>query len=252
MKMLLGAVLLIALVTGGSSLICHKCNSLTGSCALNTTTECNRTIHETCRSISVNEVFGPTSTDFLLSGCGSCFGLATFNSGFYSSYVHTSCCSSNLCNDDVKPEIDNSTLNGLECHGCFAVTEAGCKNLMTTIKCRGQQDRCVHTSGVLRWQDPSTYVMKGCVSDVICRDPAYLGLLGFIRTTLCTAARTTCATSSHGTLPGPPHLVPEPLPTRAQPNLMPLLAPHCSWPSSNLCCEHNASTLFDWVQHLVD
>ncbi|XP_038670913.1 urokinase plasminogen activator surface receptor-like [Scyliorhinus canicula] len=178
MKMLLGAVLLIALVTGGSSLICHKCNSLTGSCALNTTTECRKTSHPTCRSISVNEVFGPTSTNFLLSGCGSCFGLATFNSGFYSSYVHTSCCSSNLCNDDVKPEIDNSTLNGLECHGCFTVTEAGCKNLMTTIKCRGQQDRCIHTSGIRRWKDPSTYVMKGCVSDVMCRNPAYLGLFG--------------------------------------------------------------------------
>ncbi|XP_072325085.1 urokinase plasminogen activator surface receptor-like [Scyliorhinus torazame] len=176
MKLLLGAVLLIALVTGGYSLICHKCNSLTGSCALNTTTECNRTIHHTCRSISVNDVVGPTRTNFLLSGCGRCFGLATFNSGIFSSYVHTTCCSSDLCNDDVEPEIDNSTLNGLECHGCFAITEAGCSNFMTTIKCRGQQDRCVHTSGILRWRDTTTYVMKGCVSNVICQDPGYLGL----------------------------------------------------------------------------
>ncbi|XP_078389649.1 phospholipase A2 inhibitor gamma subunit B-like [Cetorhinus maximus] len=171
MKMLLGAVLFAALVTEGCSLICHRCNSLTGSCALNTTTECNRTIHSTCRSISVGLGTSGIRSSFLLSGCGDCFGLISFNTGSLSRYVHTSCCSSNLCNDDVVPDEENSTRNGLECHGCFSVSETGCTNLLAKVKCRGQQDRCVHTSGVLTGPDPSNYVLKGCASDYLCRNP---------------------------------------------------------------------------------
>ncbi|XP_078092366.1 urokinase plasminogen activator surface receptor-like [Mustelus asterias] len=170
MKLLLGTVLLAVLLTEGYSLICHRCNSLTGNCALNTTTECNSTLHQTCRSISVNEFTVGLHSNYLLSGCGHCFGLITFNTGILSRYLHTSCCSSNLCNDDVEPDVENSTLNGLECHGCFAITEAGCSALKVKVKCKGQQDRCVHTSGQLTGSDPSTYVMKGCVSDFVCQD----------------------------------------------------------------------------------
>ncbi|XP_072326196.1 uncharacterized protein [Scyliorhinus torazame] len=164
------------------SLICHKCNSLTGSCALNTTTECNRTIHHTCRSISVNEVFGAVHTHYILSGCGGCFGLHSFNSEFYSDYIHTTCCSSSLCSDDVKPEIENSTLNGLECHGCFTFTKAGCTSLLAKVKCKGQKDHCVHTSGLKRVVEITTYVMKDCVSDFVCLNPNALNLSALVPT----------------------------------------------------------------------
>ncbi|XP_048477139.1 urokinase plasminogen activator surface receptor-like [Rhincodon typus] len=183
MKTLLGAVLLTVLVTQGYSLTCHSCNSLTGNCALNTTIECNRTTHSTCRSISVNTLIGNENSTYLLSGCGGCFGLVTFNSGLISHYVHTTCCSSNLCNDDVKPDIENSTLNGLECHACYAVTELGCNNTRVTVKCKGQQDRCIHASGHSRGLDPRTFVMKGCASDFLCRNPTGLGLFNYVPST---------------------------------------------------------------------
>ncbi|XP_072325087.1 uncharacterized protein [Scyliorhinus torazame] len=152
MKLLLGAVLLIALVTGGYSLVCRRCNSLTGSCTSNTTIACNRTLHETCRSISINDIPGGLG-QAILSGCGSCFGLISFNTGRLSRYLQTSCCSSSLCNDDVEPEIENRTLNGLECMGCLAVNGT-CANLLSVVKCKGQQDRCAHTSGLLQGVQP--------------------------------------------------------------------------------------------------
>ncbi|XP_041032697.1 urokinase plasminogen activator surface receptor-like isoform X2 [Carcharodon carcharias] len=184
MKRLLGAVLFAALVTEGCSLICHRCNSLTGSCALNTTTECNRTIHSTCRSISVNDVFGFARSNYLLSGCGNCFGLISFSSGILSRYVHTTCCSSSLCNNDVVPDIENSTLNGLECHGCFAVNGT-CTNVLPTVKCRGEQDHCVHTSGLLQGVRPLT--CNQCVaSSGSC----------MLREIKCPSGTTTCSTTS--------------------------------------------------------
>ncbi|XP_060708652.1 urokinase plasminogen activator surface receptor-like [Hemiscyllium ocellatum] len=179
MKIQLAAVLLTVLVTQGFSLTCHDCNSLRGNCALNTTIECNRTIHSTCRSISVNTVIGASESNYLISGCGGCFGIVTFNSGLISHYVHTTCCSSNLCNDDVKPDIENSTLNGLECYSCYAVTEIGCNATTDKVKCRGQQDRCIHTSGHSTGVDPRTFVMKGCASDFLCRNPGALGLFRY-------------------------------------------------------------------------
>ncbi|XP_078389806.1 uncharacterized protein LOC144671668 [Cetorhinus maximus] len=184
MKMLPGAVLFAALVTEGCSLICHRCNSLTGSCALNTTTECNRTIHSTCRSISVNEVFGFARSNYLLNGCGNCFGLISFSSGILSSYVHTMCCSSSLCNDDVVPDIENSTLKGLECHGCLAVNGT-CTNVLPIVKCRGEQDHCVHTSGLLQGVRPFT-----CNKCVASSDSCIL------QETKCPSGTTTCSTTS--------------------------------------------------------
>ncbi|XP_067874890.1 urokinase plasminogen activator surface receptor-like [Heterodontus francisci] len=179
MKLLLGAVLLIALVTEGYSLVCHSCNSFTGNCTLNTTTVCNTTNHSTCRSFSVNEVFRESRADYIVSGCGHCIGLISFSSGDFSRYLHTTCCSSDLCNDDVVPEIEDSKLNGLECHGCLTGTETGCSNLKTTVKCRGQQDHCVHTSGEFRGLDPSTYVFKGCASDFVCQEPSTFAIFNF-------------------------------------------------------------------------
>ncbi|XP_060708526.1 urokinase plasminogen activator surface receptor-like [Hemiscyllium ocellatum] len=177
MKIQLAAVLLTVLVTQGSSLKCHSCNSLTGNCALNTTIECNRTIHTFCRSISISQVIGIRHSNYLLSGCGSCFGLISFNSGFFSSYLHTSCCSSSLCNDAVEPDIENSTLNGLECHACFALSSE-CGNLTTPVKCRGEQDHCLHTSGFLAGSNSTSFVMKGCASDFLCRSPGDLRVVG--------------------------------------------------------------------------
>ncbi|GCB79738.1 hypothetical protein scyTo_0017948 [Scyliorhinus torazame] len=67
-------------------------------------------------------------------------------------------------------EIENRTLNGLECMGCLAVNGT-CANLLSVVKCKGQQDRCAHTSGLLQGAFLTTYELKGCVSDFICRNP---------------------------------------------------------------------------------
>ncbi|XP_078093164.1 uncharacterized protein LOC144508730 [Mustelus asterias] len=172
----------------GYSLICHRCNSLTGSCALNTTTECNTTLHQTCRSISVNEFTGLSRVNYLLSDCGNCFGLITFNTGRLSRYVQTSCCSSDLCNDDVEPEIETSRLNNLECHGCIAVNGT-CTNGLAPVKCKGQQDHCVHTSGILQGVRP-----------LICNQCTGLsGSCSFTPVT-CRSGTTTCRTTSTTTI----------------------------------------------------
>uniref|UniRef100_UPI00398E42C0 phospholipase A2 inhibitor gamma subunit B-like n=1 Tax=Pristiophorus japonicus TaxID=55135 RepID=UPI00398E42C0 len=181
MKVLLGAVLLTALIAEGYSLVCHSCNSYSGTCMLNSTV-CNTTNHSTCRSITVNYIHGNTHSEYIVNGCGNCFGLISFNSGQFTQFQHSKCCSSDLCNDEVEPEKEDPTLNGLECKGCFTLTEAGCMKTMTTVKCRGQQDHCIHTSGSLRWADSSTYVFKGCASDFVCQETGTFEVYGLYPT----------------------------------------------------------------------
>ncbi|XP_067831299.1 uncharacterized protein [Heptranchias perlo] len=177
MKVLLGTALLLALVAEGYSLTCYTCNSLSGNCTQNTTV-CNTTNHSTCRSFAAKEIFGAERYEYIVKGCGHCIGLISFNTGRFLAFLHTKCCSSDLCNDEVVPEKEDPTLNGLECNGCFTLTEAGCNKSMVTVKCRGQQDHCAHTSGQLRGQDISTYVFKGCASDFVCRNKDQFNIYG--------------------------------------------------------------------------
>ncbi|XP_069792487.1 phospholipase A2 inhibitor gamma subunit B-like [Narcine bancroftii] len=182
MRTLLGITFLLCLVAEVFSLDCYSCHSFNKNCTLNMTS-CNVTTHDTCRSLTVREIGHAHDHEFIINGCGDCVGLISFNSGPYSGFIHSICCSSDLCNDEVSPEKEDWMLNGLVCEGCFALTEAGCNKSMATVQCRGQQDYCMHTSGILHWLDTSTYVFKGCASHTVCQNPNALPVFGIEPTT---------------------------------------------------------------------
>ncbi|XP_051901517.1 urokinase plasminogen activator surface receptor-like [Pristis pectinata] len=177
MRTLLGVALLLAFAAMAHSLQCYTCHSFNQNCTLNAT-GCNVTQHQTCRSLTVREKGRAHDHEYIINGCGNCLGLISFNSGPYSAFLHATCCNSDLCNDQVEPEREDKTPNGLECEGCFALTESGCNRSMAAVKCYGQQDRCIHTSGTLHWLDTTTYVFKGCASHFVCHEQNALPIFG--------------------------------------------------------------------------
>ncbi|XP_059827337.1 phospholipase A2 inhibitor gamma subunit B-like [Hypanus sabinus] len=177
MSTLLTLVLFLGLAAEATSLQCYTCNSFNQDCTLNGTV-CNVTLHQTCSSHSVREKGRTHDQEYIVNGCGDCLSLISFNSGPYSAFIQSTCCSSDLCNDQVEPEKEDKAPNGLECEGCFAITEKGCNRSMAAVKCYGQQDRCIHTSGDLHWLDSTTYVFKGCASHYVCSNSNSLSLFG--------------------------------------------------------------------------
>ncbi|XP_062912730.1 urokinase plasminogen activator surface receptor-like [Mobula hypostoma] len=177
MAILLTLALFLGLAAVATSLQCYTCHSYNQKCTLNAT-GCNATLHQTCGSYTIREKGRSHDHEYIVNGCGHCLGLITFNSGPYSAFLHATCCNSDLCNDQVEPEKENKVPNGLECEGCFALTEAGCNRSMAAVKCYGQQDRCIHTSGNLHWLDSTTFVFKGCTSHYVCHNNNSLSIFG--------------------------------------------------------------------------
>ncbi|XP_067874889.1 urokinase plasminogen activator surface receptor-like isoform X2 [Heterodontus francisci] len=169
MKVLLGAVLLIALVTEASALKCFSCVSPTGNCTQQEVV-CNPALNLNCRTVFITQTNGARNSSLFVKDCGNCSEPSSFNVGSFAQFLGFNCCRSDLCNDLRHQVNEDTTLNGLECFGCNNDSAATCSSSTSVLKCVGIQNRCIHVS-VPQFDTGKYIVRKGCASESNCRSP---------------------------------------------------------------------------------
>ncbi|XP_078389805.1 uncharacterized protein LOC144671667 isoform X3 [Cetorhinus maximus] len=104
------------------------------------------------------------------NSCGQCSDPIAFNTGVVFISQSSSCCRTDLCNNQKVAEPVNSTQNGLKCRGCFNILSDSCRDSEQTVKCVGAETRCMSASGkVVLPFGVSNFIAKGCVSEQVCR-----------------------------------------------------------------------------------
>ncbi|XP_038668972.1 ly6/PLAUR domain-containing protein 8-like [Scyliorhinus canicula] len=76
---------------------CHSCFGESGVCS-SKPIQC---ISSSCTTASIKEVINGTSQEYLLKGCGNCFGSLSFNAGPFSVERADRCCQSDNCNNQT-------------------------------------------------------------------------------------------------------------------------------------------------------
>ncbi|XP_073679982.1 uncharacterized protein [Garra rufa] len=168
MDLQISVFLLFIFFTGGHSLKCYECESMTGSCAAQTVKECPE--ENICSSsITING-----NSKHKVKGCvpsNTC--IVAYSIAGNKSY---SCCSTDLCNardaldpsevfgPSVFPNFPNvpdypSDANGKKCYNCV---RQNCSNI---INCPGNADHCLTASGAY---GGSSFKLKGCLSRASC------------------------------------------------------------------------------------
>uniref|UniRef100_A0A8C6VGE5 Phospholipase A2 inhibitor and Ly6/PLAUR domain-containing protein-like n=1 Tax=Naja naja TaxID=35670 RepID=A0A8C6VGE5_NAJNA len=168
--------LLATLLTQGSCLTCVTCRGPGTDCSGMSRT-CEET-EDTCFSaVGINSLSVSEKTIETIKVCSdsrSCRAgpvSVTINSEIHFRSI-SSCCQGDLCNNkklDIPPE--NTTLNGLTCPACFDLVSDQC-NTVGTLKCVGEDNHCITTSGTIAAGDiPVKLVSRGCSSASACALP---------------------------------------------------------------------------------
>ncbi|XP_038668811.1 urokinase plasminogen activator surface receptor-like isoform X2 [Scyliorhinus canicula] len=147
---------------------CHSCFGESGVCS-SKPIQC---ISSSCTTASIKEVINGTSQEYLLKGCGNCFGSLSFNAGPFSVERADRCCQSDNCNNQTVAVEVNTTLNGLMCYGCTPYSNQKCSDAKTMVNCVGKQTRCLHSSTT--GHSNQNVIIKGCASESICNNPDVL------------------------------------------------------------------------------
>ncbi|XP_048035720.1 urokinase plasminogen activator surface receptor-like [Megalobrama amblycephala] len=195
MDLQLSVFLFFILFTGGHSLSCYECISVTGSCADQTVTTCpSGSSH--CMSSTVVTPIGDNTTEVKFKGCAPSF--SCLYPSFSSADVSFFCCNTDLCNaknaelsgDSSSnvvnvpnvpnipnfpnfpnvpnipnfpnfPNIPNvsNVPNGKKCYYCSGNS---CSNIMD---CSGTEDRCFTATVAYGGQ---SVVAKSCLSKAVC------------------------------------------------------------------------------------
>ncbi|XP_078389804.1 phospholipase A2 inhibitor and Ly6/PLAUR domain-containing protein-like isoform X2 [Cetorhinus maximus] len=168
MKLFPGILTICALVTEVRPLTCNQCSAPSSSCKLQKTTCPSRTT--TCSTISTTEIYNGVTNKRIRNSCGQCSDPIAFNTGVVFISQSSSCCRTDLCNNQKVAEPVNSTQNGLKCRGCFNILSDSCRDSEQTVKCVGAETRCMSASGkVVLPFGVSNFIAKGCVSEQVCR-----------------------------------------------------------------------------------
>ncbi|XP_015746273.2 phospholipase A2 inhibitor and Ly6/PLAUR domain-containing protein [Python bivittatus] len=169
------SLLLAALLTQGSCLICESCASPGNDCTGLSHT-C-KTPEDACftsvgiSSLGADKITETIKTCIAGSNCQPGPISVTINSEIHF-WSTSSCCQDDLCNSkklDLPPV--NTTPNGLTCSACFNIGFDQCE-MVDSLNCTGEDNHCITTSGTLSIGDnPVPFAAKGCSSASACSLP---------------------------------------------------------------------------------
>ncbi|KAA0719762.1 hypothetical protein E1301_Tti019154 [Triplophysa tibetana] len=152
-------IVLFILFTGGHSLICYECDSVTSSCAGQRVLCPSGT---KCASLTSSmNILGNTMTKKKVKGCAepqNCES-GSVNFGNVRSKVSVQCCNNFLCNIRDVPDYTSDRPNGKQCYSCDGIS---CFN---KLDCLGTEDHCI-TAIKTVWGQSTT--VKGCASKLMC------------------------------------------------------------------------------------
>ncbi|XP_035259875.1 lymphocyte antigen 6A-2/6E-1-like [Anguilla anguilla] len=160
MKPLVTLALACALFSGVYALDCYECLlTATETCLSDATKTCPAS-QTNCNSATVAVYVGDTLTS-TIKGM-SCAAQAecvsgSVNFGIARTTINTECCSTDLCNTALAPELPNSSPNGKKCFTCVG------NDCTSTLECKGSEDRCIKAT-----VSGQTVTMKGCASQTVC------------------------------------------------------------------------------------
>ncbi|XP_035259861.1 urokinase plasminogen activator surface receptor-like [Anguilla anguilla] len=144
------------------ALDCYVCQAgATGSCFSESTETCHAS-KTNCASITETHYEGDTLTSTMKrKSCAAQDECVTgsVNIGIARKTVNTECCSTDLCNTALAPELPNSSPNGKKCFTCVG------NNCTSTLECKGSEDRCINATESTGGQAMTT---KGCASQTFC------------------------------------------------------------------------------------
>ncbi|XP_043539170.1 urokinase plasminogen activator surface receptor-like isoform X1 [Chiloscyllium plagiosum] len=162
MKFLFSILNVFVLVTGASTLTCYTCLNPTGNCTRQIT--CRPGLQ--CTTFLDTVRIGSTTSSYIAKGCGFCNDAFSFNFGSIALFQGSRCCNSDLCNNVNYQVQQNTSVNGLECYGCYSNSVSECVNSLTIVKCTGIENRCGYTDIQLPIVGGhSSVIVKGCVSE---------------------------------------------------------------------------------------
>nr|XP_048293749.1 protein RoBo-1-like [Myodes glareolus]XP_048293750.1 protein RoBo-1-like [Myodes glareolus] len=79
-----------------------------------------------------------------------------------------SCCTTDKCNQrDLTPSAPSSTLNGVECTACYNEKAKSCSSV-TTLKCTGEEKKCIEVTGTGVGTSNLMMYGKGCATENSC------------------------------------------------------------------------------------
>ncbi|XDV38261.1 hypothetical protein PO909_007705 [Leuciscus waleckii] len=187
MDLQLSVFLLFVLFTGGRSLSCYECTSLTGSCAEQRVTTCPE-LSTTCISSTAVALIEGNPFKAKFKGCVP--SNACPYTSISSANVSLFCCNKDLCNakdadvlfctelsGDSSPNIftvpsipiPNPPIpNGKRCYYCIGQS---CLNIMD---CSGGQDRCIKGTGenLETNFNGQSFPINGCANKAVCESVA--------------------------------------------------------------------------------
>ncbi|KAJ7304086.1 hypothetical protein JRQ81_011610 [Phrynocephalus forsythii] len=167
MKALLGLLIAFMFFTKGTSLVCEVCHSNTMTCAAKRS-RCHSIKDECFVKFSKYNLEGITE-QILVKGCERSpfcpydqIHLDLGKGRYYKSGLF--CCNNRLCQNNV-PSLPstNRTINGKQCHACFAWSQT-CKPEL--LACTGSNTNCFNMTSIIYERDQ---IMMGCASPSACK-----------------------------------------------------------------------------------
>ncbi|XP_012672598.1 uncharacterized protein LOC105891007 [Clupea harengus] len=150
-----------ALISQVRSLMCNNCFSDAGGTCHDVQGPCP----DACASVRIATYVGEWRKGVMnMKTCSTadiCV-MGSLNFGTKRVKVESTCCTTDLCNDQPPPEYLKDISNGKRCFTC----KGGDCNL--TVECLGNEDRCVTSTSTEADQRPPR-TQKGCVSASICQ-----------------------------------------------------------------------------------
>ncbi|KAG5856155.1 hypothetical protein ANANG_G00005030 [Anguilla anguilla] len=160
MKPLVTLALACALFSGVYALNCYECLPTGIGTCTDTTKTCPAS-QTNCGSMTAVVYVGDTPTTIKGKSCAAqaeCVS-GSVNFGVTRTTVNTKCCSTDLCNTELVPELPNSSPNGKKCFTCVG------NDCTSTLGCKGSEDRCIKATVST---DGQAITMKGCASQTAC------------------------------------------------------------------------------------
>ncbi|XP_043541393.1 urokinase plasminogen activator surface receptor-like isoform X1 [Chiloscyllium plagiosum] len=194
MKVFFSIVLVCAGITAGRSLQCFTCSASSGSCSLRENT-CLSGITN-CQTVSSHTIIdsGTKTLRHIEQRCENPSEDVSLSTGRVFISRSSRLCGSDRCNDQTVAEPANTTLNGLQCFGCFSPSMASCLANRQTVKCVGLENRCVNGTGQQRLLSDigPDVVFKGCASANQCGGRMDLQTLGLLLSDLSCCEGSLC------------------------------------------------------------